>query len=95
VEAVRERDAGERENGADGEVDAAGDDHIREAHRDDGVDDRLLRDVEQVIDREEMRCQARNDAAEDEQHGEGAGLTGIGGDEAGQFHAASCAARAQ
>ena len=55
LERGSQHDAGERDDGADREVDAAGQDHEGHPDGDDRVDARLLGDVEQVRDRQEVR----------------------------------------
>src|SRR4051812_30870650 len=52
-----EHDAGERDDRADRQIDAARDDHERHPNRDDRVDARLLDDIEQIRNGEEVRRQ--------------------------------------
>ena len=62
-----EHDAGERHDRPDRQIDAAGDDHVGQADRDDRVDAGLLDDVEQVRDREEVRRQRPQHRAQRQQ----------------------------
>ena len=72
-----EHDAGQRDDRSDREVDAARQDHERHADGDDRVDARLLDDVDQVRDRQEVRRQDPQRRAQQHEPDQRAELPGV------------------